>query len=195
MVAEQIITKMKNKHTIFNGKSYGVYRIQRKRNADHDEDACIRLDLFETDYFTHLVFRSIYKELKDAGHQISKIEKMEELHVYTPFLTSFGINNFIIIDTPTGNEIVFAKRFKYLCTSNSEGLWHVTMNEGLTITDKKGRDVSLIKCLHRGLREELGIKEEHHKYINDERFMDLFLETTRFEIGLKSFIRMDRNME
>jgi hypothetical protein len=45
------------------------------------------------------------------------------------------------------------------------------------------------------MREELGIKEEHHKHISDERFMDLFLEMSKLEIGLTSYIRMDRSME
>jgi hypothetical protein len=194
IVAQQIIKKRESKHTIFNGKKYGVYRIHRKRNSDQDENASIQLDLFETDYFTHQVFRSIYKELKDAGHPISKIVKMEELHSYIPFLTSFGINAFIVIDTPSGYDIVFAKRSKYLNTGATESLWHVTMNEGLTLTDREGKDISLIKCLHRGLREEIGIKEEHHKHISDERFMDLFLEMSKLEIGLTSYIRMDRSI-
>lgn len=190
-VAKQIIKKLEERHTIFNGKKYGIYRIHRKRVADHDENASIRLDLFETDYFTHQVFRSIYEDLKMIGHPIGKIEKIEELYQYSPFTTSFGMNTFIILDSPNGEEIIFAKRSKYLNQGIPESLWHVSMNEGLTITDKEGKEVSLIKCLHRGLREELGILEEHHKYIRDERFMDLFLETSKFEVGLTSFVKMD----
>ncbi|RAZ69643.1 hypothetical protein [Planococcus maitriensis] len=185
------IAKLENGHTIFNGKKYRVFNIRRKRVADGEENASLKLDLFETDYFTHHVFRSIYKELKAEGHPISKIEKMEEIHRYSPFLTSFGINAFILLENHAESEIVFAKRSKYLNTGTEESLWHVSMNEGLTETDREGKEVSLIKCLHRGLREELGIREEHHKYIIDERFMDLFLETNRFEIGLTSFVRLD----
>lgn len=189
------IAKLENGHTIFNGKKYGVFNIRRKRVADAEENASLKLELFETDYFTHHVFRSIYQELKAKGHPISKIEKMEEIHRYSPFLTSFGINTFILLENRAENEIVFAKRSKYLNTGAEESQWHVTMNEGLTETDREGKEVSLIKCLHRGLREELGIREEHHKYIADERFMDLFLETNKFEIGLTSFARLDMRMD
>ncbi|MGM0897058.1 MAG: hypothetical protein ACQEV0_04110 [Bacillota bacterium] len=188
------IAKLENGHTIFNGKKYGVFNIRRKRVADGEENASLKLDLFETDYFTHHVFRSIYKELKAKGHPISKIEKMEEIHRYSPFLTSFGINTFVLLENHIESEIVFAKRSKYLNTGTEESLWHLSMNEGLTETDCEGKEVSLIKCLHRGLREELGIREEHHKYIADERFMDLFLETNKFEIGLTSFVRLDMRM-
>lgn len=191
ITAKQIMNKIEKGHTIFNGKKYGVYRIHRKRVADHEENASLRLDLFETDYFTHQVFRSIYAELKEQGHEIGKVEKMEEIHRFSPFTTSFGMNTFIILDTPAGEEIIFAKRSKFLNQEMAESQWHVSMNEGLTITDKEGKEVSLIKCLHRGLREELGIREEHHKYINDEKFMDLFLETSKFEIGLTSYVKLN----
>lgn len=194
IAAKHFINKLENGHTIFNGRKYGVYRIQRKRNADEDENACLRLDLFETDYFTHQVFRSIYQELKEEGHPISKITKLEDLQSYFPFTTSFGMNTFIIIETPSTDEVIFAKRSKYLNSGSVESKWHVTMNEGLTETDKEGREISLIKCMHRGLREELGIREEHHKSIIDEKFMDLFIEMNKFEIGLTSFVKMDMTM-
>ncbi|MFD2442850.1 hypothetical protein ACFSO7_02420 [Bacillus sp. CGMCC 1.16607] len=195
LVSESIIRKLEEKNTIFNGKKYGVYRVHRKRKTDHDENASLRLDLFETDYFTHLVFRSIYKELQESNHPISKLEKIEELYSYAPFTTSFGMNTFVILSTPNGEEIVFAKRSKFLKEGSTKSLWHVTMNEGLTLTDREGSDISLIKCLHRGLREELGIREEHHRFINDERFMDLFIEMSNFELGLTSYVKMELEMD
>ena len=195
LTAQFFIRKLEKGHTIFNGKKFGVYRIQRKRNADHEENACVRLELFETDYFTHQVFRSIYQELKQEGHPIGKLTKLEELHSYYPFTTSFGMNTFIILETGNSDEVIFAKRSRFLNTGSQESKWHVTMNEGLTETDKEGKDISLIKCLHRGLREELGIREEHHKHIIDERFMDLFIEMSKFEIGLTSYVKMDIRKE
>jgi hypothetical protein len=191
IVAKDFLSRLEQNHTIFNGEKYGVFRIHRKRTVDERENAALYIDLFKTDYFTHCVFRSIYKELKEIGASISKVEKIEDLYRYYPFTTSFGINTFVILDTSNGKHMIFAKRSKFLNKENPVSLWHVTMNEGLTETDKEGRDVSLIKCLHRGLREELGIREEHHKYIIEEHFMDLFLEMNNFEIGLTSFVTMD----
>jgi hypothetical protein len=191
LVAKDFISKLEQNHTIFNGEKYGVFRVHRKRTVDEKENASLYIDLFKTDYFTHSVFRSIYKELKEIGAAISKIEKIEDLQRYSPFTTSFGINTFVILDTANDKHIIFSKRSKFLNKENPVSKWHVTMNEGLTETDKEGRDVSLIKCLHRGLREELGIREEHHKYIIEEHFMDLFLEMNKFEIGLTSFVTMD----
>ncbi|WP_102264428.1 hypothetical protein [Mesobacillus jeotgali] len=195
LTAQFFISKLEKGHTIFNGRKYGVYRIHRKRNADPEENACLRLELFETDYFTHQVFRSIYQELKQENHPIGKLTKLENLHAYYPFTTSFGMNTFIILETGNLDEIIFAKRSRFLNTGSLESKWHVTMNEGLTETDREGKDISLIKCMHRGLREELGIREEHHKHIIDERFMDLFIEMGKFEIGLTSYVKMDINKD
>ena len=65
------------------------------------------------------------------------------------------------------------------------------MNEGLSFTDIEGKDISLVKCLHRGLNEELGIKEHYYKDIEKEKFMDLFLVMDNFEVGISSVVVMD----
>jgi len=192
-VGEEFIRLIKEGRTLFNGEKYGIYRIKPGRTSDEFENAKFRLDLFCTDYFTHRVFRSIYKELVSNNHPIGQVRKFEELHSYYPFLTSFGMNTFVILDDEINMEIVFAKRSKYIGINATESIWHVTMNEGLTDTDKDGKDVSLIKCLHRGLREELGIRAEHHRFIEEEFFMDLFLEKGNFEIGITSFVKLNMN--
>ena len=43
---------------IFNGKKYGVYNLRFTRFGE-EESPGVEVDLFETDYFTHKVFRSL----------------------------------------------------------------------------------------------------------------------------------------
>lgn len=193
-VAREFIQLIGEGRTLFNGTKYGVYRIKPGRTSDEKENSSLRIELFKTDYFTHRVFRSIYKELVNQNHPIGEVRKFEELHKYYPFLTSFGMNTFVLLDNGDDIEIIFAKRSKYISKQESESLWHVTMNEGLTGTDKDGKDVSLIKCLHRGLQEELGIRVEHHRFIEEEYFMDLFLEKESFEIGITSYVKLNMDL-
>jgi hypothetical protein len=189
-VADQFIEKINKGVTLFNGKKYGVFNLLRRRSGSH-ENANLKLDLFITDYFTHKVFRSIYYELRSSGHQISNLNKIEELHSYRPFTTSFGINAFVICVGDFGSdEIIFARRSKYISNTGGKDCWHVTMNEALTFTDLEEGNVSLKKCLHRGLKEELGLRDEFHKYIIEEKFMDIFLEKNEFEIGLTAYVEV-----
>ena len=46
-------------------------------------------ELFETDYFTHRLFRSIYHELKENNHKIINVDSHNYLQ-YKPFFTSKG---------------------------------------------------------------------------------------------------------
>lgn len=192
LVGEEFIHKIRKNRTLFNGEKYGVYQIRRGRIDNDTEDASLRIDLFTTDYFTHRVMRSIFYELKKENHPIAAIKKIEGLYKYTPFLTSFGMNTLLILDDGGSRNVVLAERSKYI-TNTGEHIWHVSMNEGLTDTDIEGKEVSLRNCLHRGLREELGIREVHHKWTREEKFMDLFLELNNFEIGLTSYIEMQTN--
>src|SRR5690606_20524463 len=53
--------------------------------------------------------------------------------------------------------------------------------------DEEGRP-SLIKCVRRGLREELNIKEERFDY--DVKFLDLIFSKEKFEVGITSMVNI-----
>lgn len=196
IVGEMFLSDLDKAFSIFNAKKFGIYSIKNKRLNDN-EDAGLHIKFYETDYFTHKVFRSIYKELKDSGHEISQMSTypQEGLDHLRPFMTSFGVNSFILAKTNEGEKgIVFSKRSPR--TSNTlESIWHVTMNEGLSFTDLEGKDISLVNCLHRGLKEELGIGQEHHKLIVEKKFFDLFLVKDNFEVGITSIVEMKTTMD
>lgn len=195
VVAEEFLKKIRESIELFNGRKFGIYNLLLDKDGS-EEDSRFRIELFETDYFTHMVFREIYRELVRVGHPIKDVTKSNELMKYRPFLTSFGINTYVVLDNGDmdGKTIVFAKRSKYVGHGSNASKWHVSINEGLTYTDIDDNRVNLYKCLQRGLNEELGINDIENRN-KDIKFMDLFLEKDKFEIGITSFIELQMTFE
>ena len=177
---------------IFNAKKYGVYNLNFTRFGENEKPG-VELDLFETDYFTHRVLRSIYHELKEKKHRIANANTHNYLQ-YTPFFTSFGINTLLITEGDKGKEIILSKRSTKVNTK--ESMYHITMNEGLSATDKDPFDkIDLELCFKRGLLEELGITEKLYNLSTRGSFYDFFLEFNNFEIGLTSVLEMELNFK
>jgi hypothetical protein len=177
---------------LFNSKKFGIYNLSFTRFGEQEKPGA-EIDLFETDYFTHRVFRSIFHDLKDQNHEIINVNAQNFLK-YKPFFTSFGINTVLITEGDKGKEIILSKRSTKVNTK--ESMYHITMNEGLSITDKDPFDkVDLELCFKRGLLEELGITEKLYALSVRGSFYDFFLEFNNFEIGLSSVLEMEINFE
>lgn len=177
---------------IFNGEKYGVFNLKFTRFGDEEKPG-VEIDFFKTDYFTHRVFRSIYHDLRRNNHPISTAGLSDFLK-YKPFFTSFGINTLLICEGSRGKEIVLSKRSNRVHGSIPK--YHITMNEGLSQTDKDpfGK-VDLELCFKRGLLEELGINEKLYQHGVKASFYDFFLEKNNFEIGLSSVFEIDLDYE
>lgn len=176
---------------LFNGEKYGVHDLLFTRFGE-DESPGVEIDFFHTDYFTHQIFRSIYRELKSEGHPISQVTQDNFLQ-YRPFFTSFGINALLICEgAKGGKEIILSRRSGRV--SGAEEKYHITMNEGLSQTDKDpfGK-VDLELCFKRGLLEELGINDKLYQFAVKGAFYDFFLERNNLEIGLSSVFELDLN--
>jgi len=177
---------------LFNAKKFGVFNLNFTRFGENEKPGA-EIDLFETDYFTHRVFRSIYHELKENNHEIIKVNAQNFLQ-YRPFFTSFGINTLLITEGDKGKEIILSKRSIKVHTQ--ESMYHITMNEGLSTTDKDPFDkIDLELCFKRGLLEELGVTEKLYNLSIRGSFYDFFLEFNNFEIGLTSILEMDFNFK
>jgi len=177
---------------LFNAKKFGIFNLNFTRFGENEKPGA-EIDLFETDYFTHRVFRSIYHELKENNHKICSVNAHNFLQ-YRPFFTSFGINTLLITEGDKGKEIILSKRSTKVNTK--ESMYHITMNEGLSTTDKDPFDkIDLELCFKRGLLEELGITEKLYNLSVRGSFYDFFLEFNNFEIGLTSVLEMELNFE
>jgi len=190
IVSEKFINSKEG--MLFNAKKYGVFNLNFTRFGENEKPG-VELDLFETDYFTHRVFRSIYHELKEKNHKITNVNAHNFLQ-YKPFFTSFGINTLLITEGDKGKEIILSKRSTKVNTQESR--YHITMNEGLSTVDKDPFDkIDLELCFKRGLLEELGITEKLYNLSVRGSFYDFFLEFNNFEIGLTSVLEMELNFE
>lgn len=177
---------------MFNGEKYGVFNLRFTRFGE-EENPGVEIDLFKTDYFTHRVFRSIYHELKERGHEIA-FANSDTFLKYRPFFTSFGVNCLLVCDGGNGKEMVLSKRSARVAGGKSR--YHITMNEGLSRTDKDpfGR-VDIELCFKRGLLEELGIGENIYQLAVNSAFYDFFLEKNNFEIGVSSVFELELDFE
>lgn len=99
----------------FNGKKYGVYSLKPFcRTEDLKEDPKVKINLYQTDYFTHKVFREIYKEISSTICNIT----IDELYKYRAFTTSFAANILIITNEPE-RRILLTKRSPFVTESHN----------------------------------------------------------------------------
>jgi hypothetical protein len=188
IIGQEFLEKLKSRLPIFNGRKFGIYEIHFSNTSDMHEYPTARLRVFTTDYFTHRVFRSIFSELKNNDHPIAKVGKYD-ISKYHPFTTSLGINAFVLLRP--SNQIVLAKRSIFVANTEKP-VWHVSVNEGLSQTDIESRQVSLIKCVLRGLNEELGVREER---VEEIKFYNFFMVKRNFEIGITALVEADLSFD
>ncbi|TXK83600.1 hypothetical protein [Paenibacillus sp. N3.4] len=183
IVARHFIEKSNGCH--FNKAKLGVFKINTHSRHGDNENPVINMELYRTDYFTHKVFRSIYKELSSSGHPISQVNDDLELQKYNSFTTSFGVNSLVILKYEHEvKDYILTKRSTNATEVNSRNQYNISMLEGLTDTDKDNADkIDLRKCVERGLCEELGI-EDINSYESTIGFYDVFLERNFLELGI-----------
>ena len=195
ILTEKTIFSNSSGRKLFNNEKFGVRKILLTKTDDKNEDSIIKIWFFKTDYFTHKVMRAVYRELCAAGHPISKCTRIEKLVAYYPFLTSFGIDSLLTITTEDLTEmLVLVKRSKYMANM-TEDRWHVSMNEGLSITDidEITGCISFQKSVSRGYIEELGIRNS--SYPMENTFHSVFLGTENLELGITTYARVEMSAD
>lgn len=177
----------------FNEIKYGVLDVDIGRRVGQQENPVVTITTFETDFFTYRVFCSIYKELIQRGHEISRISTLSELKKYNCFVCSIGVNVIACIDSQKYNqdEILITKRSGN--TINYRNMFHISANEGMCYMDynpSTGR-FDIENCLFRGMEEELGIVRSHHlKNKTEYQFWDLFLSRDTFDFGITCYVKI-----
>lgn len=181
-VAKLLLSKVEQGSPYFNGEMYGIKRIQSERLGNM-ETATISVSSYKTDYYTHRVMAAIYQRVYSVNRDIVPDGKMISYNKMRYFLTSMGMNVLLILEDE--NKVVFAKRSGALINM-SNSLWHDSMNEAVSITDLSdiNDNISLEKCIIRGLNEELGI-DVKNPMIN---YGDLFFLKNPFETGISAFV-------
>jgi len=178
----------------FNRPKYGVYSIRFLNGIGKEEETGAKIELYDTDYFTHRVMRSVYQELKENNHPMASIPQgaiRDELPKYNIFTTSIGINMFLLMDSVHGESVIFSRRSANAAYQENQFKYNSTIMEGLSQSDFDAHEkrVSLHLAAKRALLEELGIRYE---FFNPKiQFHDIFLERNYFEIGFTGSVEID----
>ena len=189
-VGEMLFDKINDDEPYFNGEMYGILGMSPNRESDN-EIATVNIRSYKSDYYTHRVMAAIYRELYSEDHSVAPSGLNKKYTDMNYFLTGVGVNTLLILEDECDHGgVVFVKRSGKLLNMKKD-LWHVSMNEAVSITDRSDNNagISLDKCITRGLNEELGIDISGNAY-QECRIMysDLFLLQDPLETGIASFV-------
>ncbi|MBE0649665.1 MAG: hypothetical protein IH595_02380 [Bacteroidales bacterium] len=183
-VSKDFIAQLENGATRFNGKMFGVQSIKCERLTEN-EKAGLSIEFYITDYFTYRVFAKLYQEYKSK----IIIKGIQDLKKYIPFLSSFGIANFVIASDNTDEYILLGHRSNNVIVDKNR--LHFSMNEAFSLKDiDEFEEPSFKSCLFRGLKEELGINKDFKKNVVDYGFLDLGIDVNRMEMGISSYTKL-----
>ena len=197
-VARSFLDSEKGWH--FNAGKYGVWAVDFARKWGGDESRSLQLSLYKTDYFTFNVTQTVYGKLKRDPRYRQIVEDMttditpRKLHKYRLFLSAFGVNAMVFLkNRAEGILCVLTERSTLAADTPGTGVYHVTMNEGLTLIDKDSEmdKVRLSTCLRRGLREELGLNDDVTTTRMTAEFHDLFLVKRSYQLGISASVVLD----
>ena len=174
----------------FYGNKYGVFDIDIGERIGVHELPIANVRTFETDYFTFRVFSSIYEVVR-REYNLDKVSNLNELLKYNCFMCSIGINAIVTVDSKKFNkeELLITKRSSN--TISYHNMYHISVMEGLCNLDydEYTGNVSVQKCLSRGIEEELGIPQIYHLQNNTEfKYWDLFLCKDTYNFGITCYV-------
>ena len=153
----------------FNGKILGVNHLDGfSRTTDSKESPLLSIVFFETDYYTHKVIEKLISEWQREWDPLNS--------TYSWTRTSFGVS--VILILPKQNEIILTRRAATSAYTAGKSWIYVSVTETVSETDyneEKGNP-DLVKCVYRGVNEELGITEWQLK-TDTLHFYDAFYET------------------
>ncbi|WP_372422254.1 TIR domain-containing protein [Salinarimonas chemoclinalis] len=163
---------------IFNGGKFGVKQILKRRDPESERH---RLDfiLYRTDYHTHLIMRHIYNSSRRKAFFIDTFRKDEKM--VSPLLTSFGFCLLLFAQHDGRPHVLLTKRSSNVAQPSDVPLWHVSMNEGLSSSDRWSEDFSALPTVFRGFAEELNLPRSGFARVE---LLEAILWKAKFEIGI-----------
>ena len=168
---------------VFNGKMFGVGNISRGRSIDNDQTAekhTIRFSVYKTDYFTGTFGRKLYARL--SPDRSIRVDVNSNFEQYSGILASFGVNAMLYGPVNGEPHLLFMKRSTNVANAAVHGgMWHVSMNEGMSLTDGFAGDFDTSETFFRGFKEELNV--DKFSIVRTEMY-EPFLEYKNFEIGI-----------
>ena len=188
--AKHCLGRLRGGKVWFNDEKFGILHAREDHRTGDKAEVTIELDLFVTDYFTHRVMRRVYRRLVDAGQSL-RVDNVGHLNRYVPFLTSVGVNSFLLLRRPERTKLGLAKRSAGIVNMPTGAAIHVAMNKGFSVTDRacSGKP-DLVRCAEHGFDKELGLAKEDVRR-GELRFLDVFLVQPDFEVGVSALLALD----
>jgi hypothetical protein len=178
-VRKLIAQKESSGWRIFNGKKFGVSSIHRSRTPE-TEDHLLRVVLYSTDYYSSQFAKRLYRRLRARG--LAASDYSQSLAGYGGIMRSFGFDIILFASQNGMPSLVLTQRSANVANAGeTAGFWHVSMNEGLSLSDRYNQEFSAAATVYRGFYEELGLRR------GDLSHIDLFeplLELRNFEPGV-----------
>lgn len=164
---------------VFNGRKFGVSRIRRSRSPEYEFHRLV-VNIYETDYFTSLFAKRLYSQLNPDFKL--RIDRNHDLSRYSGLLASFGFDILLFLPHRGIPHLLLAKRSMNVSEASTfGGRWHVSMNEGLSTSDRFGSEFDSSSTFYRGFDEELNLRQSS---INRAELFEPFLQYANFEIGI-----------
>jgi hypothetical protein len=175
-VRQLIDRKSRSGWEVFNGKKFGVSRIFRSRTPE-TEDHLLKFHLYETDYYSSQFAKRLYRRLLSTDRLNPDYSRgMSE---YCGLMRSFGFNMLLFAGVNDEPHLVLTKRSPNVANADeTEGMWHVSMNEGLSLSDRFDQEFDASTTVIRGFQEELGLSRHHFSHIE---LFEPFMERRNFE--------------
>lgn len=164
---------------VFNGRKFGVSRIRRSRSPEYEFHRLV-VNIYETDYFTSLFAKRLYSQLNPDFKL--RIDRNHDLSRYSGLLASFGFDILLFLPHRGVPHLLLAKRSMNVSEASTfGGLWHVSMNEGLSTSDRFDSEFDSSSTFYRGFDEELNLRQSS---INRAELFEPSLQYANFEIGI-----------
>lgn len=191
--ADEFIEKLDKKKNIFNGPMLGVSSIEARRSADGKEVHSLHIGMYHSDYFTFKFMSNLYKELVDANENLFNIQSVTDIPKYAPFLSSLGMGGFLVEQDDKAVKTLWVKRSDECEASN---LYHFSYDETVGVKDinEEEATIDLYGTLYRGIKEELGLQENHITDQGGIFEIGVILTRTRIELELLSYIVLDSHV-
>ncbi len=190
-VRELVDRKRSSGWQVFNGKKFGVSAFRRSR-TEESEEHLLNVVVYLTDYFTSQFAKRLYRRLRARG--AIEPDYSRSLTEYAGLLRSFGFD--LLLLAPRGGEphLILSQRSANIANSDeTQGHWHVAMNEGLSLSDRYDQEFDASATTYRGFFEELGLERAD---IARVELFEPFVEERNFEPAIfgVAYTRLDANV-
>jgi len=164
---------------VFNGKKFGVASIHRSRTPE-TEDHLLRVVLYLTDYYSSQFAKRLYRRLRARG--LTALDYSQSLTGFSGIMRSFGLDIVLFASQNGVPSLILTRRSSNVANAReTAGFWHVSMNEGLSLSDRYNQEFSAAATVYRGFYEELGLGRAELSHVD---LYEPFLELRNFEPAL-----------